>query len=133
MSANKVRAPLFVITISLFAVILSSVTIVKPSYLRRFLVPNFTAGHLPPSPGITHEAWVAISCSLAMKTTSKVVFITREQLSEVAIDDSAHTVLYCTVLYCYVMLCYLFSKNFSVTVGRLIKSNWAAVLTGSGL
>ena len=39
---------------------------------------------------------------LTMKTTSKVVFITREQLiSEVAIDDGAQTVLYyCTVLYC---------------------------------
>ena len=40
----------------------------KKSYLRRFLVPNFAARHMPPSPGVTHERErgresVVISCS----------------------------------------------------------------------
>ena len=56
----------------------------KKSYLRHFLVPNFAARHAPPSPSVTHERERERECGhqlfLAMKTTSKVVFITSEQL-----------------------------------------------------
>ena len=59
---------------------------------------------MPPLPGITHVGWVAISCSHTMKTTSNVVFISREQLiAAVSAHVGTHTVMYCTVLYCTVL------------------------------
>ena len=76
------------------------------SYWRRFLVPNYAAGHMPPSPGVTHVGWVAISCSHTMKTTLNVVFISREQLiAAVSTHVGTHNVMYCTVLYCTVLYC----------------------------
>ena len=60
----------------------------KKKLFTAFLVPNFTARHAPPSPGVTHVGWVAISCSHTMKTTSNVVFISREQL--IAAVSHAH-------------------------------------------
>ena len=77
----------------------------KKSYLWSFLVPNFTARHAPPSPGVTHVGWVAISCSLTMKTTLNVIFISREQLIADVGSVNRWRRTYCTVLYCTVANC----------------------------
>ena len=44
----------------------------KKSYLRHFLVPNFAARHAPPSPGITHEVCLVISCSSIWRRLQKL-------------------------------------------------------------
>ena len=73
----------------------------KKSYLRRFLVPNFTPRLAPPLPGVTHEACLVISCSSIWRRLQKSSSL-RANSWLFEVDDRWRrtncTVLYCTVV-----------------------------------
>ena len=82
----------------------------KKSYLWRFLVPNFAAIHVPPSPSVTHErererVWSSAVPRYEDDFESRLHYERTADCKclKLAIDDGGHTVLYCTVLYCTVL------------------------------
>ena len=103
----------------------------KKSYLWRFLVQHFSARHAPPSPGITHEAYVAISCSSLWRWLRKSSSLRGNSWLQMFEVGDLWRSTNCTVLYCTVVNYPVFMSHHNYFLGKAhLKNNthiWVVV------
>ena len=110
----------------------------KKKLFMVFLVPNFTARHVPPSPGVTHVGWVAISCSSLWRRLRKMSSLEGNSWCRkwrlMTVHKLYCTVLYCIVLYCGQLSCLHVTSQLFLREGSLKKNThiWASVPTEGG-